>query len=70
MPESKYQEYVVKPAAKKWGRCNETACCLFASPTKVILDAVTASMKSGRHDPAALGKALGHPRPTSKARSG
>lgn len=61
MPESKYQDYVVKPAAQKWGRCNETACYLFAAPAAVIQGAVKASMLDGHHDPAALGKALGLP---------
>lgn len=61
MPESKYQDYVVKPGAQKWGRCNDTACYLFAAPAAVIHAAVTASMHDGHHDAAALGKALGLP---------
>lgn len=61
MRNEKYQEYVVKPAAKKWGRCNDTGCYLFAAPAAVIRAEVTRSMSDGRHDPAALGKALGLP---------
>jgi len=69
MPEAKYQEYVVKPAARKWGRCTkaasgrteQTTCYLFAAPAAVIHDVVKRSMRDGRHDPAALGKALGLP---------
>lgn len=61
MPDAKYQQFVVAPAAKKWGRCNDTGCFVFVSPTAVIHDAVKQSMKDGRHDPAALGKALGLP---------
>lgn len=61
MPDAKYQEYVVKPAAKKWGRCNDTGCYVFVAPAAVIEGAVASSMRDGRHDPAALGKALGLP---------
>lgn len=61
MPESKYQEYVVKPGAKNWGRCNDTGCYLFGAPASVIHEAVKQSMKDGRHDPAMIGKALGLP---------
>jgi hypothetical protein len=61
MPDAKYQQFVVVPAAKKWGRCNDTGCYVFVAPTAVIHDAVKQSMKDGRHDPAALGKALGLP---------
>lgn len=86
MPEAKYQEYVVKPAARKWGRCTRAAsattasdspasatppsdtpasdttrCYLFAAPAAILHDLVQRSMRDGRHDPAALGKALGLP---------
>jgi hypothetical protein len=61
MPDAKYQEFVVKPAAKKWGRCNDTGCYVFVAPIAVIQDAVKQSMIDGRHDAAALGKALGLP---------
>lgn len=61
MKDVDYDRFIVKPAAKKWGRCNDTGCYLFAAPTAVIHGAVTASMKDGHHDPAALGKALGLP---------
>lgn len=61
MKDASYQDYVVKPAAKKWGRCNDTGCYLFAAPAAVIHAAVTQSMSDGRHDPAALGKTLGLP---------
>jgi hypothetical protein len=33
MPEAKYQEYVVKPAARRWGRCTEAASDTTASDT-------------------------------------
>src|SRR5690349_5859525 len=41
MQEAKYQEYVVKPAARTWGRCTKTAserttCYLFAAPAAVL----------------------------------
>jgi hypothetical protein len=61
MPDDKYQQYVVTPGAQKWGRCNDTACYVFVAPAEVIHGAVQASMVDGRHDPAALGKALGLP---------
>lgn len=61
MPESKYQVYIVKPGARRWGRCNDTACYLFAAPAAAIHAVVAASMHDGHHDPAALGKALGLP---------
>ena len=66
MPEAKYQEYVVKPAARRWGRCAAAAsaatrCYLFAAPAAILHDLVERSMRDGRHDPAALGKALGLP---------
>jgi hypothetical protein len=61
MPDTKYQQYVVGPAAKKWGRCNATGCYVFVAPAAVIHDLVERSMRDGRHDPAALGEALGLP---------
>lgn len=61
MKESTYQSFVVETNAKNFGRCNETACYQFAAPTSVIQGAVQASMADGKHDPAALGKALGLP---------
>jgi hypothetical protein len=61
MKESAYQSFVVETNAKNFGRCNDTACYLFAAPTAVIQGAVQASMTDGKHDPAALGKALGLP---------
>ena len=61
MKESAYQSFVVETNAKNFGRCNDTACYLFAAPTSVIHGAVQASMTEGKHDPAALGKALGLP---------
>jgi hypothetical protein len=61
MKDASYQDYVVKTAAKKWGRCNDTGCYLFAAPAAVIHDAVEKSTSNGKHDPAAIGKALGLP---------
>lgn len=61
MKDGAYQSYVVKTNAKRFGRCNDAGCFLFVAPASVIHDAVTASMKDGRHDAAALGKALGLP---------
>jgi hypothetical protein len=61
MKETSYQSFVVKPAARKWGRCNDTACYVFVAPAAVIHDAVVHSMTDGHHDPAAIGKALGLP---------
>lgn len=61
MKDTAYQSYVVKPAAKDWGRCNETGCYVFVAPAGAIHEAVAKSMTDGHHDPAALGKALGLP---------
>jgi hypothetical protein len=61
MKETSYQSFVVKPAAPRWGRCNDTGCYVFVAPAAVIHDAVAHSMTDGHHDPAALGKALGLP---------
>ena len=61
MKDASYQNFVVKPAAKNWGRCDDTGCYVFVAPAAVIHAAVTQSMHDGHHDPAALGKALGLP---------
>jgi hypothetical protein len=61
MKDASYQSFVVKTAAPKWGRCNDTGCYVFAAPATVIHAAVERSMVDGHHDPAALGKALGLP---------
>jgi hypothetical protein len=61
MKESAYQQFVVATNAQNFGRCNDTGCYLFAAPTGVIQSAVQASMVEGKHDPAAIGKALGLP---------
>ena len=61
MKDSAYQTFVVQTNAKNFGRCNDTGCYLFAAPTTVIQRAVQESMRDGKHDPAALGKALGLP---------
>jgi hypothetical protein len=61
MKESAYQSFVVETNAKNFGRCNDSGCYLFAAPASVIRDAVRTSMVDGKHDPAALGKALGLP---------
>lgn len=61
MKEASYQRFVVEPAARKWGRCQDTGCYLFVVPAAVIHDAVAHARTSGHHDPAALGNALGLP---------
>jgi len=61
MKETPYQSFVVKTAAKNFGRCDDTGCYLFAAPTTVIEKAVNDSMKDGKHDPAVIGTALGLP---------
>jgi hypothetical protein len=61
MKDASYQAFVVKTAAKKWGRCDDTGCYVFAAPAAVIHTAVEQSMRDGHHDPAVLGKALGLP---------
>jgi hypothetical protein len=61
MKDSAYQNFVVKTNAAKWGRCNDTGCYVFVAPAGVIHDAVEKSMKDGKHDPAAIGQALGLP---------
>ncbi|HVG57012.1 MAG TPA: hypothetical protein VNA24_00550 [Hyalangium sp.] len=61
MPEGLYQKYVVQTAAKNFGRCDDTACYLFAAPSAVIQEAVNKSMTGGTHAPDVLGQALGLP---------
>jgi hypothetical protein len=61
MKDTAYQNYVVKPAAKDWGRCDPTGCYVFTAPAAKIHEAVAHSMVNGHHDPAAIGKALGLP---------
>lgn len=61
MKDASYQSFVVKPGAKKWGRCDDTGCYVFVAPATVIHAAVEKSMTAGHHDPAALGQALGLP---------
>ena len=61
MKDGSYQDFVVKTGAKKWGRCNDTGCYVFAAPAAVIHGAVEKSMVNGHHDPAAIGQALGLP---------
>src|SRR4051812_36001211 len=61
MKDAGYQNYVVKTAAKNWGRCDDTGCYVFVAPAAVIHNAVAQSMSSGHHDPALIGKALGLP---------
>lgn len=61
MKETPYQNFVVKTAAKNFGRCDDTGCYLFAAPTAVIEKAVNDSLKDGKHDPAVIGEALGLP---------
>lgn len=61
MKESAYQSFVVATGAKNFGRCDDSGCYLFGAPSATIEQAVKASMKNGKHDPAALGKALGLP---------
>src|SRR5688500_14656579 len=36
MKDASYQSFVVKTAAPKWGRCNDTGCYVFAAPATVI----------------------------------
>lgn len=61
MPDAIFQKFIVKTAAKNFGRCSDNICYLFAAPAAVIHKAVTDSMVDGKHDPAVLGKALGLP---------
>ena len=61
MKDDSYQSFIVKPAAKMWGRCDDTGCYVFTAPASVVRQIVAQSMVNGRHDPNALGKALGRP---------
>jgi hypothetical protein len=61
MKDAAYQNYVVKPAAKNWGRCNDSGCYVFVAPAAAIHSAVEHAMANGHHDAAAIGKALGLP---------
>ncbi|MBN8468406.1 hypothetical protein JYJ95_17965 [Corallococcus exiguus] len=62
MTDSAYQKFVVQTGAKNFGRCNDTACYLFAAPSASIHGAVEKSKTAdGTHDPAVLGQALGLP---------
>lgn len=61
MKDASYQKFIVVPAAKHWGRCDDTGCYVFGAPAGVIHGAVEQSMTGGHHDPALLGKALGLP---------
>lgn len=61
MPEPAYQKYIVAPHAPRFGRCNDSGCYLFVAPAARIEAVVSASMREGAHDPAALATALGLP---------
>jgi len=61
MKDSAFQTYVVQTKATNFGRCSAGTCYLFAAPTGSIQNAVQASMKEGKHDPAVLGTTLGLP---------
>jgi hypothetical protein len=61
MTDGAYQKFIVQTGAKHFGRCNDTGCFLFAAPTKTIQQAVAESMVDGKHDAAAIGRALGLP---------
>jgi hypothetical protein len=61
MTDGAYQKFVVQTGAKHFGRCNDAGCFLFAAPSKTIQQAVAESMVDGKHDPAAIGRALGLP---------
>jgi hypothetical protein len=61
MTDGAYQKFVVQTGAKNFGRCNDAGCYLFAAPTQTIQKAVADSMVDGKHDPAAIGRALGLP---------
>jgi hypothetical protein len=61
MKETPYQNFVVKTAAEKFGRCDDTGCYLFAAPTSVIEAAVKKATTGDTHDAAVLGEALGLP---------
>lgn len=61
MKDTSYRSFVVEPAARKWGRCDDSGCYVFVAPAAVIHAAVSLSMINGRHDPEVLSKALGLP---------
>ncbi|ATB51133.1 hypothetical protein [Corallococcus macrosporus] len=61
MTDAAYQNFVVKPNARNFGRCNDSGCYLFAAPSEKIQAAVEQSMVNGAHDPAVIGQALGLP---------
>lgn len=61
MTDGAYQRFVVQTGAKHFGRCNDSGCYLFAAPAATIQEAVTSSMVDGKHDAAAIGRALGLP---------
>ena len=61
MTDAAYQKFVVQTGATNFGRCNDDGCFLFAAPTATIHQAVAQSMVEGKHDPAAIGRALGLP---------
>jgi hypothetical protein len=61
MKDSTYQQFVIKTAAKNFGRCNDDGCFLFVAPRALIHDAVKKAIKDGKHDAAVIGKALGLP---------
>lgn len=61
MPDDKYQRYVVATGATRWDRCDGSGCFVFVAPAGVIHDVVARSMAAGRHDAAAIGRALGLP---------
>lgn len=61
MKAGQYETYVVKTAAKNFGRCDDSGCYLFAAPTSLIAAAVEKAKKGDGHDAAVIGRALGLP---------
>jgi hypothetical protein len=61
MTDGAYQKFIVQTGARSFGRCNDAGCFLFAAPAKTIQQAVAESMVDGKHDAAAIGRALGLP---------
>lgn len=61
MKAGQYDTYVVKTAAKNFGRCDDSGCYLFAAPTSLIAAAVEKAKKGDGHDAAVIGQALGLP---------
>ncbi len=61
MKAGQYDTYVVKTAAKNFGRCDDSGCYLFAAPTALIAGAVEKAKKGDSHDAAVIGQALGLP---------